>query len=359
MRIVAPMVLALWAAAPVVQPAAAQAQGFGRGDPVPESMPIGNRKGNPLYEMPQGQRLISAFGERPVFSPDGRKLAFIGQSYGDAFEYDLATGKIRNLTEHAPHKGFLRVHYLPDGSYLLLGPRLPAATREETRFSRIELFWMDAEASRVPVPLGKTVFEGIATSRVSNLVAWAEIMTDPAKKAPATTTLYTARVAADGQGARLEDVKKVIATTDCFVEAQDFLPGDKGLTMPCYRFGGPAGTPPTEVVSVDFGTGKLTRYPTPSQLYNEVEGIFPDGKRTLVECANDRKEGMDLCVLDLDPAKPRYTRMTNIVQFGAYKYGNPTVHPNGRMIAAQIGPADVIDAGVGEGIVLMDLRPGF
>jgi hypothetical protein len=68
---------------------------------------------------------------------------------------------------------------------------------------------------------------------------------------------------------------------------------------------------------------------------------------------------MDLCVLDLDPAKPRYTRMTDIVQYGGWKYGNPVVRPDGRMIAAQVGSADVIDAGVGQGIVLMDLAPDF
>jgi len=34
-----------------------------------------------------------------------RKIAFIGKSYGDAYELNLATGAIRNLTAHAPHEG--------------------------------------------------------------------------------------------------------------------------------------------------------------------------------------------------------------------------------------------------------------
>jgi len=154
-------------------------------------------------------------------------------------------------------------------------------------------------------------------------------------------------------------VREIVTTTECFVEAQDFLPGDKGLTMPCYFYGkGPKGVE-TKVLSVDFATKKITEYPTPSALYGEVEGIFPDGKRTLVECAQDRSKGMDLCVLDLDPKKPRYTRMTDIVQYGGWKYGNPVVRPDGRMVAAQVGSADVIDAGVGQGIVLMDLAPDF
>jgi hypothetical protein len=333
----------------------AAAQTFTRGEPVTGPMPGGSRPGNPLYDMPPGQTLLSAFGERPVFSPDGRKVAFIGKSYGDAYEMDLATGAIRNLTAHAPHEGFLRVHYLADGSFLLLGPHQPAATREQTRFGRIELFWMDAQASKPPVPLGVTVFEGIATSRRENLVAWTQFKLDPAGK-PLNTTVYTARVAMVQGRPTLVDRRERGATSECFVEAQDFLPGDRALTMPCYHFGhGDA----TDVVSLDFASGKITRYPTTPGLYSEVEGLFPDGRRTLVECANDRTAGMELCVLDLDPVHPRYTRLTHITDYGRWKYGNPVVSPDGRTIAAQVGPADVIDAGVGLGIVLMKLARDF
>jgi hypothetical protein len=352
------LLLALAATAAAILPSAAAAQGFTRGAPVPETLPLGNRPGNPIQDMPPGQRLISPFGERPMFSPKGDKLAFIGKSYGDAFEYDMATGAVRNLTGHAPSEGWLRVHYLPDGSYLLLGPRVLGKSREETRFSRIELFWMDAQSKQVPMPLGVTVWEGIAVSPRSNLIAWSKFR-PPADGKPAATTMYTGRLAVRGGAPKLEDVREIITTTDCVVEAQDFLPGDKGLVMPCYAFGsGPSGVS-TKVLSVDFATKKLTHYPTPASLYAEVEGILPDGKRTLVECAQDRAKGMDLCVLDLDPANPRYTRMTDIVQYGGWKYGNPVVRPDGKMVAAQVGSADVIDAGVGQGIVLMDLAPGF
>lgn len=339
-------------------PFALSAQTFTRGEPVPTTMPLGNKPGNPILDMPPGQKLISAFGERPVFSPKGDRLAFIGKSYDDAFEYDMASGRVRNLTDHAPSEGYLRVSYLADGSYMLLGPRILGKTREETRMSRVELFWMDAQAMRAPVPLGITVFEGVAVSPRSNMIAWSQLALEADGKKP-STTIYTGRVVVNGASAKLEDVREVVTTTECFVEAQDFLPGDKGLTMPCYAYGaGPTGVQ-TKVLSVDFATKEITEYPTPSTLYNEVEGIFPDGKRTMVECAQDRAKGMDLCVLDLDPVKPRYTRMTNIVQYGGWKYGNPVLRPDGRMMAAQVGSANVIDAGVGQGIVLMDLAPDF
>ncbi|WP_197277240.1 PD40 domain-containing protein [Sphingomonas profundi] len=331
-----------------------------RGEPVTGTLPLGDKPGNPTYEMPANQRLISPFGERPVFSPDGRKIAFIGRSYGDAFEYDFATGRVRNLTGHMPHQGFLRVHYLHDGSFILAGPHVPAATREDTRLKTIELFWLDAAATRPPVPLKMTIFEGVATSRSSNRIAWTEVRPRGATWATAdSTVLFTGRVAVSDGSATMSDVQEVTTTTDCLVEAQDFLPGEKGLTMPCYRFGSKAGGPVTEVVSVDFATKKITRYPTPPNLYGEVEGIFPDGRRTLVECSGDRAAGMDLCVLDLKPANPAYTRLTHIMDYGRWKYGNPVVSPDGRTIAAQVGSADVVDAGVGQGIVLIDVPEDF
>lgn len=329
-----------------------------RGEPVTGTMPLGNKPGNPTYEMPANQRLISPFGERPVFSPDGSKIAFIGKSYGDAYEYDLATHKIRNLTAHMAHQGFLRVHYLHDGSFILLGPHVPAATRAETRRKTIEMFWLDAAASQPPVPLGRTILEGVATSRVSNHIAWTELNNRDAPRGHEGGRLFTGDVVVADGTARIANMREITRTDECLIEAQDFLPGDKALTMPCYHHTVGTTEPTTEVLSVDLTNGKFTRYPTPPQLYGEVEGLFPDGKRTLVECSGDRSAGMDLCVLDLKPGGA-YTRLTHIMDYGRWKYGNPVVSPNGRMIASQVGSADVIDAGVGQGIVIIDLPKDF
>jgi hypothetical protein len=41
--------------------------------------------------------------------------------------------------------------------------------------------------------------------------------------------------------------------------------------------------------------------------------------------------------------------ITYIVDYGRWKYGNPVVSPNGRAIAAQVGSAEVIDIGQGQG----------
>ncbi len=64
------------------------------------------------------------YGERPYWSRDGRRIAFVDKHYGDICETDLATREVRNLTHDLDclHL-FLRVLILHDGNYLLIGPR--------------------------------------------------------------------------------------------------------------------------------------------------------------------------------------------------------------------------------------------
>lgn len=330
-----------------------------RGEPVGTTLPAARKQGNPTIDMQPGQRLISSFGERPAFSPDGRKLAFIGESYGDAFEVDLASGTIRNLTAHMAHKGFVRVQYLGDGSFILIGPHVLGKTRLETR-GRNELFWLDAKATRPAVRLNAPVIEGVATSLRSNLIGWAPLAPRAPGAALATTSsLNVGEVVVANGTARLTNVRTIASPPGCMVEGQDFFDNDRGLTFPCYRLATNSRRLGTEVMSVDIASGKLTTYPTPPNLYGEVEGIFPDGKRTLVECSADQPAGMDICMLELKTDRPAYTRLTRITDYGRYKYGNPVVSSNGRMIAASVGSADVEEAGVGQGIIVIDLPEGF
>ncbi|RYE58277.1 MAG: hypothetical protein EOP18_01445, partial [Rhizobiaceae bacterium] len=67
---------------------------------------------------------LSSFGGRAAFSPDGRKIAFVGKTYGDAYEIDIATRKLRNLTHGIPHQGIMRIQYLPNGDFLVTAPRV-------------------------------------------------------------------------------------------------------------------------------------------------------------------------------------------------------------------------------------------
>lgn len=75
-----------------------------------ESTAQAPRKGSPEDSPPPGVTRLTAFGERASWSPDGKRIAFMSKSFGDAFEIDLSSRMTRLLTHYA-HPGFLRVQY--------------------------------------------------------------------------------------------------------------------------------------------------------------------------------------------------------------------------------------------------------
>jgi hypothetical protein len=353
--------ITLWfacaAIAAFAEPAASQSVNM-PGGPVPAKFSIGHRSGDPLIDLPPATRLISPFGERAVISPDGTKIAFVSKMLGDAFEYDIRTGTTRNLTVHMPHAGFFRVHYLHDGSYILTGARRSDQSVDQAR-ENTELFWMDAAAAKPAVALNQRLFEGVALGRRSNMIAWTTI--SPAgvhafgPGAVGDSKMMVGEVEVSGGTARLKNIRtlKTIALSECVMEAQDILPDDSAVTGPCYDM-----ARGHKAWSIAVADGKVTNYPLPPNLYGEVEGLFPDGKRTFTECGNDNKIGLDLCILELKANAPRYTRLTYAQDFGNFRYSNPTVSQDGRRVAFQFGFASD-PAGMGRGILLMDLPAGF
>lgn len=326
---------------------------------TPIDFNVGNKPGDPLQALPVNVRSITTFGERAAFSPDGKKIAFIGAMYGDAFEYDIATHTVRNLTHHNPHSGLVRVHYLPDGNYLLQGPRGMGKTREDTRENRVELWYLDKAPGSVLVPLHATPYEGIAVSRIANRIAWSAKHGDLRAQTPSGySALMTAEVGVDNGTPRLTNVREILRKPfqECVLEPQDFRNQDREVTASCY--GGelrPDGT--YKVVSgvwgVQLADGKMTRYYLDSA-YNEPEGIAPDGSWTTVECGPAFGEGLDVCRLDLDKPGRALARMTRFLDYGRYRASNPVISPDGKQMAFQFGLADD-EPGVGRGLLLMQL----
>lgn len=67
-----------------------------------------------LDDPPPFHSKLLGYGERPYWSPDGKRIAFIERNYGDACEIDLETRQVRNLThELGEHYTFLRVLWEP------------------------------------------------------------------------------------------------------------------------------------------------------------------------------------------------------------------------------------------------------
>ena len=68
-------------------------------------------------------------------------------------------------------------------------------------------------------------------------------------------------------------------------ELQDFYGNDTKLAFTCYR---PQGL--SVVISLDLNTGQTTDHSQSQTIYNEVEGIFPDGRFSAFQAARTADE---------------------------------------------------------------------
>ena len=312
------------------------------------------RSGSPETQLPPNITELTGFGERAAWSPDDRRIAFMSKSFGDAFEVDLATRRIRLLTGHFPHAGFLRVQYLPSGDLFLIGAR--TFTDARTTRSRDQEMWvMKAEAKAPPVALEHKISEGVAISRKTNRIAWSNTHGQYPDQIPeGESVLYMADIVEDGGQPKLANTVELIRAKrpECTLEAQDFRFDDSELIYTCYR------TPYADVFGLDLKTKAITTFRKVANEYNEVEGIFPDGRHTLVESSKDQSaqdsNHIDIWKMPLVPNATEYVRMTHWGEYDGYKASNPVVSPDGRTIAFQSARSKD-PAGVGYGIYLLDV----
>jgi len=314
--------------------------------------------GSPEDHLPSEISQLTGFGERPVWSPDGKRVAFMSKSFGDAFEIDLTTHLTRLLTGHFRHAGFLRVHYLPNGDYFLIGAR-DFKDINTTRGTAQEMWVMKAGARTAPVPLDHKISEGVAISRNGMHIAWANTRGQYPELLPqGESVIYTADIVYVDGVPQLANKKEILRAKapECTLEAQDFRRDDKELVYVCYRAGDKA-----DVFGLDIASGAITTYLKLAGEYNEVEGISPDGQWSLVESSRDQganrqdSHHIDLWKLRLVPNSTDFVRMTRCGDYEGFKASNPTVSPDGKWFAFQSArSADA--AGVGYGIFLYRLK---
>jgi Tol biopolymer transport system component len=311
--------------------------------------------GNPEEQLPREITQLTGFGERAAWSPDDKRIAFMGKSFGDAFEINLATRLTRLLTGHFRHAGFLRVQYLPNGDFFLIGAR--TFTDVGTTRGRDQEMWvMTAAATAPPTPLNHKISEGVAISRTRMRIAWSNTHAQyPDVLAEGESALYTADIVYKDGVPQLVDTKEVLRARapECTLEAQDFRNDDTELIYTCYR------PPFADVLGIDLRTGKVTTYRKLPEEYNEVEGISPDGKWTLVESSReqggpDRQNSrfIDIWKLTLEPNSRDFVRLTHWGDYEGYKASNPVVSNDGRRIAFQSARNNEA-AGVGHGIFIL------
>jgi Tol biopolymer transport system component len=310
----------------------------------------GKDKG-PEDNLPSNIARLTAFGERASWSPDGQRIAFMSKSFGDAFVVDVATKTIRLLT-HYPNPGYLRVQYLPNGDFFLIGART-FTDIGSTRSRDQEMWILKADGRGRPLPLDHKISEGVAISRKTSKIAWSNTRGQyPDLLAEGESVIYTADIVdQDGKPALTNKQELLRAKApECTLEAQDFRKNDTELIYTCYR------SPFADVFGIDLATKRVTTYRKIAGEYNEVEGIFPDGDFALVESSREQAKHnsnyIDIWKLKLEPNSTDFVRMTRWGDHPGYKASNPVVSPDGTTIAFQSARSSDA-AGVGYGIFLL------
>ncbi len=317
------------------------------------------KTGAPEDHLPPNITQLAAFGERPAWSPDGQRIAFIGKSWGDAFEIDLHTHLIKLLSGHFKHAGLLRIQYLPNGDFIVIAAR-DFKDINTTRYHDEELWVMKGDASAPPVPLGQKIHEGVAISRTRMRIAWSTThWHEPETLQDSESVMYVADVVYKDGVPALANKHEVLRARlpECTLEAQDFRFDDTQLIYTCYRENGNK----ADVKGVDLKTGAVTTYRKIPDEYNEVEGVSPDGQWALIESSHDQGSAnrqtfhyIDLWKLRLDPAGTDFVRMTRFGEYEGHKAANPVVSPDGRSFAFQAGRSSD-PPGVGYGIFVYRL----
>jgi len=311
------------------------------------SVTAGKESKSPLDELPAHIKQVTHFGQRADFSHDGKRILFLERTFGDVFEVELETGIIRPMTHRYFHEGYTRALYLANGDILLSGARQfdandPWASRSE---KNAELWVLKKDLSGPPVALGEKCSEGPAVSRKHMRIAWTQ-----------GGAFYMANILYKNGEPQLTDKKKILDRRDLpfetGLETQNFRPpNEKELIFSAYGYQG------TEVMGLDIETGKVVNYSKAPEQYDEPEGIFPDGKYTLVECDKHSGKGIhynDIYKLALD-GSGQTERLTFFADYPGYKSTNPVVSDDGRYMAFQFAKKGDA-AGIGRGILIFDFE---
>jgi Tol biopolymer transport system component len=323
-------------------------------------------QGSPLDDLPPHITLVSDFGLRPDWSPEGDKLLYMDKApLGDAWELDLESGESRPITDHFEHMGLTRAHYLANGDVLLCGPTsgpVPSDDRPEAGRFTGTMSVLRAPFDEPPQPLGMPCWEGVTTSDTSMRIAWNRSDIDYTaadlvdRVVFGVSEIWTGEIIyRDGQATLVDSrmaVDRSVVTDIAVLEVQDFRPPDEEeLIFTAYAYEG------GEVMGIDLETGEVRNYSN-SDRYEEAEAVAPDGSFVLVE--RDLESAavpseLDIWWLSLD-GESTWERLTFFNRYGDGQYAsNPSVSPDGTRFAFQLSINEEVE-GEGAGILLYDLE---
>lgn len=311
----------------------------------------------PFY-VPSGEEIE----EGPAWTMDGERLVYVNHLH--AWEYTIATGEERCITcDFGEITEVHRAYPMVDGSFIIAAPThqleegLQGIHEALSRFFGDEIWWIDGSLEHPPVPLGARVFEGFGVSQNQMKISWASSIAQldvPLSPAIAPLDLikpgfaiYVADLEVANGSAELVNISKAYEDPRSFVEVQDFLPDNSGVTFSTYwsldrRFwpeidpvavvesGGyiPIHNVDAEAWTLDFATGEATNQTDNNDEYDEWEGIHPSGQWSFMETTRDG--AFDLYISTLDGQQLR--RISDLAGGGELMV-DPWWHPNGKLAA--------------------------
>jgi hypothetical protein len=310
---------------------------------------------SPADDLPPHITRLTWFGERADWSHDGNKILFLGKTYGDVYEIDVDTKIMRAVTHRYYHLGYTRALYLANGDILLSGPEKFDPKNPHVSRGQCFLYVLDKSLTKPPVPLGTKCSEGPAVSRKLMHIAWAQVAGQyPDEMAKGASRMYEADIVYEDGKPKLANRKLIINSGDlpfkCTLEPQNFRPPEeKELIFTAYGYQN------TDVCGIDLDSKKVVNYSNAPGQYDEPEGIFPDGKYTLVESDRQNHKGSpyaDIWKLKLD-GSGEMRQLTFFTDYPGYRASNPVVSDDGRFMAFQMAKS-TDEAGVGYGIFIYD-----
>ncbi len=265
----------------------------------------------------------------------------MGRTFGDVYEVEVETGTITPVTHHYYHGGYTRALYLANGDILLSGPRQfnPEAEFEWRRW-RCELWVLDKSLDSPPHKLGTYCFEGPCVSRTQMKIAWTQNFGQ--EQVPVGRfVIWEAEIDYTSGKPQLANQHLVIDNSHpeldgALLEVQNYRPPEEKEIIFQSTIG-------IETFGIHTESGELTNYSLAPETHEEPEGIFPDGKHTLVESDRLASVGkwptnIDFYKLALD-GSGKTERLSYFSESGAYRGTNPVVSDDGKYIAFQVSPS--------------------
>lgn len=324
------------------------------------------RDGHLVDQLPDYIQQVSGFGERPDWSADSRRLLFVEKPMGEVYELDLKTGLTHPKTRHFTHYGFTRAIYLANGDILLSGPRenYDEADRDSRNEAR-HLCWLSVlpkSGNRKPIPLDTLAAEGPAVSREAMRLAWTHRDQQDPTLPENSARHFLADIVYDDGKPKLANQRVVFdsrqlpfALGGASLETQNLLPpNDRGLIFSTYVIEGGTNT---DTYLVDLESGEFQNLTRSPEFYDEPEGVYPDGKYTLVEHGPSQGRAWPMCdlfQLKLD-GSGEMRRITRFAEYRGFKGTQGVISPDGKQLCFQLGKSGD-EAGVGYGFFVMDLE---